>query len=335
MPDVALVAIVVVVALGFDFTNGFHDTANAISTTVSTHALSPRPAVLLSAMMNFIGAFVTLKVAATIGSGVVDPKAHHITLVMILAALLGAIAWNLITWRKGLPSSSSHAWIGGLVGAGIAGLGFSAVSWHTIGTKMIIPLVLSPIIGFALAYVGMLAIYWLFRGANPRPATRGFRVAQALSAAYVSFSHGTNDAQKTMGVITLALISGHYLSSKTFQVPLWVIIAAASSMGAGTYIGGWRIIRTMGTRLYKITPAQGFDAQTVAATVIQGASSFGFPVSTTHVVSGSILGAGASRKLSAVRWGVGLNIFLAWIITLPMAAVFAALLYFVLQFFGK
>ena len=335
MHNTALVVVVVAVALSFDFTNGFHDTANAIATSISTHALSPRVAVLLSAAMNFLGAFITLKVAATIGSGVIDPKTHHITLVMIIAALLGAIAWNLITWYLGLPSSSSHALIGGLVGAGIAGLGFSAISWGTIISKMIIPLVASPIIGFVLAYALMLLIYWIFRAARPRPANRGFRLAQILSAAYVSLSHGTNDAQKTMGIITLALISGGYLSSKTFQVPIWVILAAASAMSFGTYAGGWRIIRTMGTRLYKIEPAQRFDAQTVAATVIQGASYFGFPVSTTHVVSGAILGAGASKRFSAVRWGVGLNIFLAWIITLPMAALFSAAIYFVLQFFGK
>ena len=335
MHDTVLVVVVVVVALGFDFTNGFHDTANAIATSVSTHALSPRVAVVLSAVMNFVGAFVTLKVAATIGSGVVDPKHHHVTLVMIIAALVGAIGWNLITWYNGLPSSSSHALIGGLVGAGIAGLGFSAVSWHSVITKMLIPLIFSPIIGFILAYIGMLVIYWVFRGVRPRPANRGFRLAQILSAAYVSFSHGTNDAQKTMGVITLALISGHFLSSNSFHVPIWVIVAAAASIGFGTYAGGWRIIRTMGTRLYKISPAEGFDAQTVAATVIQGASNLGFPVSTTHVVSGSILGAGSSESLSAVRWGVGLNIFAAWILTLPMAALFAAFVYFILQFFGK
>jgi len=325
--------IVVVAALAFDFTNGFHDTANAIATSISTHALSPRIAVVLSAVMNFVGAFVTLKVAATIGSGVIDPKHHHITLTMIMAALLGAIGWNLLTWYRGLPSSSSHALIGGLIGAGIVGLGFSAVSWDSVVSKMIIPLVASPIIGFVVAYILMLIIYWIFRGARPRPANRGFRLAQILSAAYVSFSHGTNDAQKTMGIITLALISGGYLSSKSFDVPIWVIVAAASAIAFGTYAGGWRIIRTMGTRLYKIEPAQGFSAQTVAATVIQGASNFGFPVSTTHVVTGSVLGAGASQSVSAIRWGIGRNIILAWIITLPMAAIFAGITYAVFHLF--
>src|SRR5919199_529123 len=302
MPDHnhILVAIVVLVALTFDFTNGFHDTANAIATSVSTHALSPRIAVVLASLMNFVGAFVTLKVAATIGSGVVDPKKVDITLVMIIAALLGAIVWNLITWYFGLPSSSSHALIGGLIGAGIAGLGFQAVSWDVVVSKMLIPLVASPLLGFAAAYIGMLLIYWIFRRARPRPVNRGFRMAQILSAAFVSFSHGTNDAQKTMGIITLALISGNFLDADKFAVPLWVIISAASAMALGTYAGGWRIIKTMGTRLYKIEPAEGFDAQAVAATIIQGASHLGFPVSTTHVVTGSIMGAGATESLSAV-----------------------------------
>jgi inorganic phosphate transporter, PiT family len=333
MHDAVLVVVVVIVALAFDFTNGFHDTANAIATSVSTHALSPRVAVVLSSFMNFAGAFVTLKVAATIGSGVADPA--KVTLVMIISALLGAIAWNLITWYHGLPSSSSHALIGGLIGAVFVGLSPSAVKWDVVVSKMLIPLVISPIGGFVLAYVFMLVIYWLFRHARPRPANRGFRIAQIFSAAFVAFSHGTNDAQKTMGIITLALISGKYLDAKPFVVPLWVIAASAAAIAFGTYAGGWRIIKTMGTRLYKIEPAQGFDAQTVAATIIQGASHFGFPVSTTHVVSGSILGAGASTSVNAVRWGVGINIMLAWIITLPMAAVMSAAVYFVLRFLSR
>jgi len=252
---------------------------------------------------------------------------------MVISTLLGAIAWNLVTWYRGLPSSSSHALIGGLVGATIAGLGFSSVQWDMVIGKMLIPLVISPLLGFAVAYLGMLIIYWVFRRARPRKANRGFRLAQVLSAAYVSFSHGTNDAQKTMGVIALALVSGHFL--KHFEVPLWVIAAAATAMSLGTYAGGWRIIKTMGTRLYKIEPAEGFDAQTVAATLIQGASAFGFPVSTTHVVSGSILGAGATKSVSAVRWGVGLNIFIAWMLTLPMAALAAGGCYFLLHFIAK
>jgi inorganic phosphate transporter, PiT family len=336
MHDSVLVVLVVLVALSFDFTNGFHDTANAIATSVSTHALSPRIAVVLSAAMNFLGAFTTLKVAATIGSGIV--AVPSVTLLMILAALIGAIVWNLITWWGGLPSSSSHALIGGLIGATGAHLGLGAVQWDVVISKMIIPLVLSPIIGFVGGYILMLIIYWIFQNVAPRRANRGFRWAQVLSAAFVSFSHGTNDAQKTMGIITLALISGHALGNLTashFYVPIWVIYASAGAMSLGTYVGGWRIIKTMGTRLYKIEPAQGFSAQTVAAIVIQGASHLGFPVSTTHVVSGSILGAGSSQSVNAVRWGVGLNIFVAWIITLPMAAIFAAVIYFVLHIFGS
>jgi PiT family inorganic phosphate transporter len=331
MRDVALVVVIIAVALFFDFTNGFHDTANAIATSVSTHALSPRIAVALSAVMNFVGAFVTLKVAKTIGGGVAPPT--KITLLMVLAALVGAIAWNLITWYYGFPSSSSHALIGGLIGAVIVGLGFSAVQWNTVASKMIVPLIVSPIVGFLGSYFLMLVIFWAFFPARPSRINPGFRIAQIVSAAYVSFSHGTNDAQKTMGIITLALVGGHFL--KQFSVPLWVIVIAASAMAFGTYAGGWRIIKTMGTRLYKIEPAEGFSAQSIAATVIQVASHFGFPVSTTHVVSGSILGAGASRSFSAVRWGIGLNIFLAWLITIPMAAVIAGFVYFVLHFFGR
>lgn len=335
MHDLGLVVVVVAVALIFNFTNGFHDTANAIATSVSTRSLSPRAAVLLSSAMNLVGAFVTIKVATTIASGVA-PMAR-VTLFMVLAALIGAIAWNLITWYYGLPSSSSHALIGGLVGVTILGLGLSAVKWDEVVTKMLIPLVLSPIIGFGLAYLGMLIIFWVFRGARPRTANRGFRIAQIASAAYVSFAHGTNDAQKTMGIIVLALLSGGYpgLTASHFFVPIWVILVSSLTMAFGTYAGGWRVIKTVGTRLYKISPAEGFDAQTVAALLIQVASFFGLPVSTTHVVSGSILGAGSSQSVSAVRWGVGLNIFLAWIITAPMAALFAGIVYSILHFFAR
>lgn len=326
-PQTLLVILVVVVALLFDFTNGFHDTANAISTSVSTHALSPRIAVLLSAIMNFVGAFVTLKVAATIGSGIIPPGSA--TLWMVTMALIGAIVWNLLTWYGGLPSSSSHALIGGLIGVAIVALGFSHLKWSALLSKIIIPLIISPILGFILAYVGMLILYWVFRRSRPRAINRGFRFAQIFSSAYVSFSHGTNDAQKTMGIITLALVSGHKLSH--FAVPLWVVAAAAMAMAFGTYAGGWRIIRTMGTRLYKIEPVEGFDAQTIAATIIEGASHFGFPVSTTHVVSGSILGAGATVNPGTIRWGVGLNILIAWILTIPAAALVAGILYYLVH----
>jgi len=333
MHNIVLITVVVVIALGFDITNGFHDTANAIATSVSTHALSPQAAVALAATMNFVGAFVTLKVAATIGSGVAPPAS--VGMYMIIAALIGAIAWNLITWRLGIPSSSSHAIIGGLIGAVILGLGFNQVEWSAVFNKMVIPLVASPLIGFVGAYILMLLIAWSLRRVRFRTANRTFRLLQILSAAFVSFSHGTNDAQKTMGVITLALISGGYLAAVPFTVPLWVIFASAGAMGFGTYIGGWRIIRTMGTRLYKIEPAQGFSAQTISAITIQMASNLGFPVSTTHVVSGSVLGAGSSKRFSAVRWGVGRSMFIAWVVTIPMSALIAAAVYLPLHFLGK
>jgi PiT family inorganic phosphate transporter len=250
---------------------------------------------------------------------------------MVVAALIGAIIWNLITWRAGLPSSSSHALIGGLIGAVL--VGGVAVKWDVVLSKMLIPLVVSPILGFVAAYLGMVLIAWVFRDSRPRAVNRGFRWAQVFSAAFVAFSHGTNDAQKTMGIITLALVSGHFLHA--FHVPIWVIVGSATAMSFGTYAGGWRIIKTMGTRLYKIEPPEGFDAQTVAAVIIEAASHFGFPVSTTHVVSGSILGAGASESVSAVRWGVGLNILIAWILTLPAAALAAAIVYLILHIFGR
>ncbi|HZU11947.1 MAG TPA: anion permease [Chloroflexota bacterium] len=331
MHNLALTILVIAVALFFDFTNGFHDTANAIATSVSTHALSPRAAVILSAAMNFVGAFVTTKVAATIGGGVIP--AAQTTLIMVLAAVMGAITWNLITWYQGLPSSSTHALVGGLIGVGIVAIGFGGVKWASVIGKIVVPLVISPILGFIVSYIGMLLIYWLFRGTRPRAVNGGFRFAQIFSAAFVSFSHGTNDSQKTMGIITLALVTQGYLSR--FAVPVWVIAAAACAMAFGTYAGGWRIIRTMGTRLYKISPAEGFDAQLVAAIIIQGAAQFGLPVSTTHVVTGAVLGAGTTDNPSAVRWGVGINIVTAWILTIPAAAVVAGVLYFLVHFIAR
>jgi PiT family inorganic phosphate transporter len=333
MHDLALITVVIVIALGFDITNGFHDTANAIATSVSTHALPPAVAVGLSALMNFVGAFFTLKVAATVGSGVAPPSS--VGLYMIIAALLGAISWNLITWRAGIPSSSSHAIIGGLIGAVIVGLGVSGVQWAAVVHNMLIPLLISPVVGFGGSYLLMVLVAWTFRRVRVSSVNRGFRLAQIASSAFVAFSHGTNDAQKTMGVITLALISSGHLSATPFAVPIWVIFASASAMAVGTYAGGWRIIRTIGSRLYKIEPAQGFSAQTVSALTIEVASSLGFPVSTTHVVSGSVLGAGASKRLSAVRWGVGRSMLIAWIVTIPMAAIMAGVIYVPLHFLGK
>lgn len=333
MHNLPLVVIVVIIALGFDVTNGFHDAANAIATSVSTHALSTQAAVGLSAVMNFVGALVTLKVAATIGSGVASPAS--VGLYMIAAALVGAISWNLVTWRFGIPSSSSHALIGGLIGAVIVGLGFGGVQWSVVLRKIVVPLVVSPIVGFLAAYGLMVIIAWTLRKTTPKNANRSFRLAQVLSSAFVAFSHGTNDAQKTMGIISLTLISGGYLRATPFTVPIWVILAAASAMAFGTYAGGWRIIRTMGTRLYKIEPSQGFSAQSISGIIIQVASYLGFPVSTTHVVSGAVLGAGSTQRVSAVRWGVGRNILIAWTFTIPMAAAIAAIVYVPLHWLGK
>jgi PiT family inorganic phosphate transporter len=331
MPDgtTALLWITVAVALGFDFTNGFHDTANAVATSISTRALRPRVAVAMSAVLNLTGAVVATqllhtKVADTIG-GLVKPPGG-VGLGMIIAALVGAIVWNLITWRAGLPSSSSHALIGGLVGMGLANYGVGAVQWAKVG-PVVTALVTSPLIGLVGAYLFMVVLLNVFRRAHPSRVSRGFRRAQILSAAFVSFSHGANDAQKTMGIITLALLSTGHLTlhgrERFPPVPLWVVIAAALAIGLGTYAGGWRIIRTMGSRIIRLEPDAGFAAQTVAAMVIQGATQLGLPVSTTHVVSGSVMGAGATRRLSAVRWGIARRILVAWVLTIPASALVA------------
>ena len=331
MPDgtTILLWITVAVALGFDFTNGFHDTANAVATSISTRALTPRVAVAMSAVLNLAGAIVATqvlhtKVADTIG-GLVKPPGG-VGLTMIIAALAGAIVWNLITWRAGLPSSSSHALIGGLIGMGLVGYGVHAVQWAKVG-PVVIALVTSPLLGMIGAYLVMVLLLNAFRGAHPGRANRGFRRAQILSGAFVSFSHGANDAQKTMGVITLALLSTGHLTlhgkEKFPAVPLWVVVAAAAAIGLGTYAGGWRIIRTMGSRIIRLEPDAGFAAQTVAAAVIQGATQAGLPVSTTHVVTGSVMGAGATRRLAAVRWGVARRILVAWVLTIPAAALVA------------
>jgi phosphate/sulfate permease len=313
---------VVAVALFFDFTNGFHDAANAIATSVSTRALSPRVAVLFAAALNFAGAFVSLKVAATVAKGIVDPAG--ITLRVVLAGLIGAIAWNLITWYFGLPSSSSHALIGGLVGAALAAS--QTVQWSGVMDKVVVPMVLSPLVGFGLAYLAMVALLWGFRRAQPGRANRHFRRAQIGSAALMSFGHGTQDAQKTMGVITLALVTSGHLAS--FDVPLWVVLTSAAAISAGTYAGGWRIMRTMGRRIIHLTPADGVTAQTVASSVmLSTAYVYAVPVSTTHVITSSVMGVGATRRLSAVRWGVARSIAAAWVFTIPAAAAVAAVVY--------
>jgi PiT family inorganic phosphate transporter len=315
--------VVVVIALGFDFTNGFHDTANAVATSVSTRALSPRLAVTVAALANLAGAFVTTAVAKTVGKGIIDTGlANEKT---VLAALFGAIAWNLVTWRLGLPSSSSHALIGGLVGAAIAQSGLAGVQWHGLVHTVILPALAAPAIAFAAAFALLLLIYWLFVWMTPTTANRSFRLGQLGSGTWVAFTHGANDAQKTMGVIALALYEGGYISH--FYIPSWVIVAAGLAIAAGTYVGGWRIMRTIGQRVVNMEPVSGFAAQLTAGVTIYSATKLGYPLSTTHVISGGVMGAGATKRLSAVRWGVAGNIFVAWVLTIPAAALVAAALY--------
>jgi PiT family inorganic phosphate transporter len=319
--EVALFA-VVAVALFFDFTNGFHDTANSIATSVSTRALSPRAAVIMAAVLNFAGAFVSLEVAATVATGIVDSSV--ITLDVVLAGLVGAITWNLITWYAGLPSSSSHALIGGILGSAVAASGWGVVEWGGLKDKVLIPSLLAPFLGIALAAAIMIAITWIIHRQVPGKMNTLFRRLQLVSGGFVAFTHGTNDAQKTMGIITLALIASGHLSSEEFDVPTWVIASSALAMAAGTYAGGWRIIATLGSRIAKLDPPQGFAAQTACASILWATAHFGFPVSTTHTISGSVLGAGATRRLSAVRWGVAGNILVAWLLTIPCAALVGA-----------
>jgi PiT family inorganic phosphate transporter len=313
-----LLVIVVGTALAFDFTNGFHDTANAMATSIATRALPPRVAVGLSAVLNVAGAFLSLAVATTIAKGVVDPSV--ITLNIVFAGLIGAITWNLITWYYGLPSSSSHALIGGVVGAALVAKGQDAIKGAGIVEKVLIPAVLAPFLAGAVAVLGTYLAYRLTRRERPEHVKRGFRYGQIASASLVSLAHGTNDAQKTMGVITLALIAHGSLNGNA-GVPTWVIVAAALAIGGGTYAGGWRVIRTMGTRITQIETPQGFAAEASSAAVILASSHYGFPLSTTHVTSGSIIGAGVGKQLAAVRWGVAGRLAIAWVITLPAAAL--------------
>ncbi|MBA3348573.1 MAG: inorganic phosphate transporter [Actinobacteria bacterium] len=322
MEELTLAA-VVVAALFFDFTNGFHDSANSIATSVSTRALSPRAAVASAAVLNFAGAFVSLEVAATIANGIVIPEV--ITLDVVLAGLVGAISWNLITWFFGLPSSSSHALIGGILGSAVAAAGFDVVKWDGIREKVLLPSLIAPFAGLLGAAALMLGITWLIRRRAPGTINRVFRRLQLVSGGFVAFTHGTNDAQKTMGIIALALIAGGHLAPGS-DPPLWVIVSAALAMGAGTYAGGWRIIKTLGTRIAKLDPPQGFSAQTATAAILFTTAHYGFPVSTTHTITGSVMGAGASKRLSAVRWGVAGSIMIAWVMTIPCAAGVGALM---------
>jgi inorganic phosphate transporter, PiT family len=330
--DIILI-IVVATALAFDFTNGFHDTATVVATAISTRAIRPTRAVALASLLNFAGAFISLKVAATIGKGFVDT--HAITTTVVFAGLIGAIGWNLVTWYYGLPSSSSHALIGGLVGAVIASHGLAAVNGDGLIAKLIVPAIVAPVIAFLVAGMAILLVYRIVGRLRPGPVSRGFCFGQLASGGLLALSHGTNDAQKTMGVITLALIAHGNLTGNGFHVPAWVVIASASAIALGTFTGGWRIIRTMGTRIIKMDAAQGFTAQGAGAAVILAASTAGYPLSTTHVISGGIMGAGAAKKLSAVRWGVAGNIVRAWVLTLPAAAMFGAVTYGVSHMFGS
>ncbi|GAA4111031.1 low-affinity phosphate transporter PitH [Nocardioides fonticola] len=326
--DLAIVVAVVVVALAFDYTNGFHDAANAIATSISTRALTPRIALGMAAVMNFVGAFLGQEIANTVGS-VIDPGAGNHGLVIVLSGLVGAITWNLITWYFGLPSSSSHALIGGLVGAALAA--GASVEWSTILDKVVIPMIASPLVGFAAAFALMTALMWIFRGVNAHRANRGFRVAQTVSAAAMALGHGLQDAQKTMGVIFLALLTGGYAAADD-GLPLWVILAAATAISAGTWAGGWRIMRTLGRKIIDLDPARGFAAETVAASVLYTAAyALQAPISTTHTITSAVMGAGATKRFSAVRWGVARSIVTAWVLTFPAAGLVAAGMYAVLR----
>jgi PiT family inorganic phosphate transporter len=329
IPVLGVVA-VIALAMGFNYTNGFHDAANAIATSVSTRALTPRVALAMAPVANLIGAFFGTKVAQTIGSGIIEQPQGVNGLWLVAAALVGAIGWNLLTWWFGLPSSSSHALIGGLAGAAlVAGV---TVKWSVIWEKVVIPMIVSPVVGLVGGYLVMIAIFWLFRRANPGRVTRGFRLAQTASAAAMAFGHGLQDAGKTAGVVLLALnISGLHTSN---TVPIWVLLLSAVVISLGTYAGGWRIMRTLGRRIIHLTPPQGFAAETTAASILYVAGlAFGAPISTTHTITASIMGVGATKRLSAVRWGVAGNIVGAWILTFPGAGLVAVVTWYVTAIF--
>lgn len=317
--EATLVA-VVVIALVFDYTNGFHDAANAVATSISTRAVPPNVALGAAAVLNVLGALVSTHVAVTLASGIVEATA--VTSPVMLGGLIGAIAWNLLTWWWAIPSSSSHCLIGGMAGGVLASAGTSAVHWDGIVNKVLIPTLEAPLLGFGVGIAIMVALLWIFRNANPGPLNRRFRVAQLFSASLMAFSHGANDAQKTMGVITLALFAAGTIPS--IEVPFWVKLASAVAIGLGTYAGGKRIIRTLGMRLVKLSPVHGFAAETSASAVLLGAAWLGFPVSTTHVITTSVMGVGATQRLSAVKWGLSFNIAVAWLITLPASALMGA-----------
>jgi inorganic phosphate transporter, PiT family len=330
-----IVAIVVATALAFDFTNGFHDTANVVATSISTRAMAPQVAVGYAAVLNFAGAFISLEVAATVAQDVVAVRAEPEFLLVVFGGLVGAITWNLITWYFGLPSSSSHALIGGMVGAAFVSDGADAVMGDGILSNVLVPAVVAPLLAFVVAGLAILLLYRIVGRLRPRPVTRGFRGGQILSGGLLALAHGTNDAQKTMGVIALALVANGTLSGGAdLEIPDWVVVSSATAIALGTYAGGWRIIRTMGSRIHKMDSAQGFAAQGAGATVILASSQVGFPLSTTHTISGAVIGSGAAKRLSAVRWGVAGNIVVAWVLTLPAAAAFGGLTYALTRLFG-
>ncbi|MDD2365774.1 MAG: inorganic phosphate transporter [Desulfuromonadaceae bacterium] len=321
-----MLCLVIVAALLFDYINGFHDTANAIATCISTRALSVKSAIMMAAVLNFIGAMISTKVASTIGKGIVDSS--NVTQMVVLAGITGAIIWNLVTWYYGLPSSSSHAIIGGIAGAVIAHAGVSALKWAGL-KKIILALILSPILGTIVGFIFMLLLYRVFRNSAPSGLNKNFRRLQIASAALMAFSHGTADAQKSMGVITMALVSYGYL--QTFAVPWEVMVACATAMALGTAAGGWRIIKTVGHDFVKLQPVHGFCVETASAGVILGASAFGMPTSTTHVITSTILGVGLSKRITAVNWKVAQRIVVAWVLTIPAAALMAYLTYQVMS----
>jgi inorganic phosphate transporter, PiT family len=330
-----IVVIVVATALIFDFTNGFHDTANVVATSISTRAMPPKLAVGYASVLNFVGAFISLEVAATVAQDVVEIQANSIGLLAVFGGLVGAIAWNLITWYFGLPSSSSHALIGGMVGAVFVAEGPDAIFFEQgILGKVMIPALVAPLLAFIVGGMAIVFLYRIVGRMRPGPVTSGFRFGQVISGGLLALAHGTNDAQKTMGVITLALVANGTIAADNFHVPDWVVVSAATAIALGTYVGGWRIIKTMGSRIHKMDAAQGFAAQGAGSTVILAASHVGFPLSTTHTISGAVIGSGAAKRLSAVRWGVAGNIVVAWVLTLPAAALIGALTFLVTRLFG-
>lgn len=330
MSALTILIFVIIIALAFEYINGFHDTANSIATVISTKVLSPKVAVIYGAILNFAGAFAGTHVAKTIGKGIVATE--NVTQIVIICALLGAIIWNLITWWFGIPSSSSHALIGGLIGAAIVNAGISVVNTKGVIEKILIPMFMSPVVGFAVGFLFMIIILWIVRKAAPERVNKYFKKLQILSAGFMAFSHGSNDAQKTMGIMTLALFSfSPVLVGPDFGIPIWVTAACAITMAIGTYAGGWKIIHTMGNKVFKMKPIHGFATELSSSSIILAASYFGIPVSTTHVKSTSIMGVGSSQRLSAVKWGLVGNIVVAWVFTIPSCMIISGAIFYLIR----